>query len=149
MSDQVIFQEGDVVILDAGMMAREDGSFVMRGQQLTLTAEEADRSDASLIFKFPSEDEIIESDDDDEDEDDEGEEDDSSDDASFEALRDRLHSMSAPDAKKLLSDESWDLEGLKVALKAEEEGKNRDSVLTLIEGRIEDLEAEEEDGSPS
>lgn len=136
-AEKISFQAGDVVELLAGFYAREDGTYINRGQQFEITEEEAARSDAHIVFG-PA-DPITDNEDDDEGPIEfDGDE-------SYEALKERLEQLNVKKAKQLLSSDQWTAEGMEMARQAEEDGQNRKGVLDFIEGRLADLEEEDED----
>ena len=67
------------------------------------------------------------------------------DDLDVEELTKQLEELNMDDAKKFLSRSEWDVEGLDLALLAEQEGRDRSTIHDFIKGRIEDLKDEAED----
>jgi len=140
------FEVGDKVeIIAAGYNLPGTNTRLGHGQEHTITEEDLVRSDIALIFV-----KVVEG---------EGAQDASEDDEAmpgmdidftspdYENLKGLFEHSSIKRIKQILNNERWGSEGMEVALEAEAEGKNRESLITWIEGRIDDLKAEEEDFS--
>lgn len=137
------FTAGQEVKVKAGMFRRKGAVMIPRHSIITLTEDDLKRSDLDLLVT--SVDEPLQ-------EfgganDKEAEIDGTADtglnpagDLSVEELTPILSNMTVPQAKKLLDTETWTLENMQMALSAEQDGKNRETLTDYIEDRILDLE---------
>jgi len=153
MADLHDFKAGDRLRVKAAMYrpsrTPEDTTMIMRGQIMEVNEQDVRRSDAHLIWERPTEDEaetlasssaLIEGD---------------AEDLPFDftnptyaTLQTYLEKLTVPNAKKFLSREEWTVDALTTARDAEVSGKNRDSILDYIDGRIEQVAAEDAEEGP-
>lgn len=123
-------------------------TFISRGQLMEVNEKDLKRSDAHLIWERPVEDgvdpleglaegTILAEDQPVADFDYEQPE--------YDQLLSKLQGLNVTDAKKFLSRDEWTVDGLRLALDAEEAGKDRTTIAEFIGGRIEQVKADEED----
>lgn len=143
------FVEGDEAVFTGGIYRRPStDTHYFAGQVMTLTKEEIDRPDVKTHWRHLTDEELEAA---------EGVYDDGTDDdmpADFndiddEQLRVLMEKKNVRQAKQFAANEQWDIEGLKRLSSAEEATKNRKSVLEQIDGRITELESEQETGTPA
>lgn len=154
MADLHDFQAGDRLRVKAAMYrpsrTPEDTTIIMRGQVMEVNEKDVQRSDAHLVWERPTEDEeevldsssaLIEDD---------------AEDIAFDfttptyaTLQIHLEKLSTPKAKKFLSRDEWTVDALITAKDAEVAGKNRQSILDFIDGRIEQVAAEDAEEGPA
>lgn len=148
------FKTGDRLRVKAAMYrpsrTPEDTTIIMRGQVMEVNEHDVQRSDAHLIWERPTEAEegVLDSA--------SALVDDDADDLAFDfsdptyaTLQTHLEKLSTPKAKRFLSREEWTVDALLAAKDAEVSGKNRASILDFIDGRIEQVAAEDAEEGPA
>lgn len=143
------FTAGDMVRVKAAMFRRPGGVFIQRGQVFELNEGDINRSDLDLLVEpvdGPLTGDLVqviegEPDEDEAPENIEG-------DISLEELREKMSKMTIKATMQFLNHESWTLEEMRLALEAEESGRNRARVIEGINNRILDLEDEDDSGAP-